>query len=177
MKFSKDSPVSCFENEYLVCSLRILEMHFYIRFLLFLAFDIIEKLYFNRHINTCHCFRAIKGKVIEENYDILMKTEVFGVSKKKTVVVSLTSHKIKKDSDYMIFCDWPMTILYFFMISFFKTEISWWKLYIYEIIHYNGRHCGNCLSISLYLYIFLSGFFFHMIFANHRAARKGGDHF
>ena len=96
MKFSKDSPVSCFENEYLVCSLRILEMHFYIRFLLFLAFDIIEMLYFNRHINICHCFRAIKGKVIEENNDILIKTEVFGVSKKKAVVVSWLRIKLRK---------------------------------------------------------------------------------
>ena len=134
MKFSKDSPVSCFENEYLVCSLRILEMHFYIRLLLFLAFDIIEKLYFNRHINICHCFRAIKGKVIEENNDILIKTEVFDVTKNMLLMHLQLSRQSYlsfglKTQTWIEFQIWMLKIIFFHYLKtiFPSCVFSYWQ--------------------------------------------------
>ena len=36
----------------------------------FFVFDVLEELFLNKHIHECHCFRANKGKEIEENNGI-----------------------------------------------------------------------------------------------------------
>lgn len=149
--------------------------------LLFLVFDLLEQLFLNKHIHSCHCFWTIKGKLIKENNDILIKTKMLGLSKKKVAVVSPIRMKLRTAMfvDIGTISLWLYDFLWladdyslFLYDCLFKTKNRWWKPYIYEIIR--DRHL---VIIPLSIYFFLAGFLFHMTFTIPRTAVKSREHF